>query len=74
MTKGCLLITLSHRGSIYGWEIDHIKPKKDGGSDDLSNLRPLQWEANLDTSPLTGRNSDWVHGGPSTDDKSREKA
>lgn len=27
--------------SGYGWEIDHIRPKAFGGSDDLNNLRPL---------------------------------
>jgi hypothetical protein len=32
--------------SDFGWEIDHIKPKEHGGSDDLDNLRPLQWENN----------------------------
>lgn len=32
--------------SRFGWEIDHILPVAKGGGDELSNLRPLQWEIN----------------------------
>ena len=36
-----------NRNSQYGWEIDHITPVDNGGGDELRNLRPLQWEANV---------------------------
>jgi hypothetical protein len=32
--------------SRFGWEIDHTQPVVAGGTDDLSNLQPLQWENN----------------------------
>ena len=34
------------RASSFGWDIDHITPVSRGGTDDLSNLRPLHWENN----------------------------
>lgn len=33
-----------NRQSKHGWEVDHINPR---GSDNLSNLQPLQWENNV---------------------------
>ena len=38
------------RDSQYGWEIDHITSQDHGGSDALSNLRPLQWRNNASKS------------------------
>lgn len=32
--------------SNYGWEINHRKPIKHGGTDDFFNLIPLHWENN----------------------------
>lgn len=34
------------RSSWFGWEIDHEQPVAADGSDDLSNLQPLQWANN----------------------------
>lgn len=35
-----------NRNSQYGWEVDHIIATANGGSDDLTNLRPLHWKNN----------------------------
>lgn len=36
--------------SDKGWEVDHIKPKSRGGSDNLRNLQALKTEVNRDKS------------------------
>lgn len=35
-----------NRKSDYGWEVDHIQAVANGGSNVLSNLRPLHWKNN----------------------------
>jgi len=30
--------------SVFGWEVGHITPVATGGTDLISNLRPLQWK------------------------------
>lgn len=35
-----------NRNSDYGWEIDHINPVSNGGTDIDSNLQPLNWKNN----------------------------
>ncbi len=36
-----------NRNSNYGWEIDHINPVNNGGTDIDNNLQPLNWKNNL---------------------------
>lgn len=35
-----------NKTTLTGWEIDHINPLSNGGTDDDDNLQPLQWENN----------------------------
>lgn len=46
-TAWILRSAYGNRDSDYGWEIDHITTKDDGGGDELSNLRPLHWRNNV---------------------------
>ena len=44
--------------SKFGWEIDHINPVANGGSDAIENLQPLYWENNRDK----GDKRNWICG------------
>ncbi len=42
------------RNSKFGWEIDHMRPTRLGGGDQLSNLRALHWRNNASLGGLLG--------------------
>ena len=46
---------LNNRESQYGWEIAYIKPLNNGGEDNVSNLSPLLWQANVSN----GKSNPW---------------
>jgi len=35
-----------HKRSKFGWDVDHIQRRRDDGTDDLGNLRPLYIQNN----------------------------
>ena len=37
-----------NRKSDTGWEIDHINPISNHGTDHIDNLQPLNWKNNVD--------------------------
>ena len=39
-----------NRSSKFGWEIDHINPVSNGGTDFINNLQPLYWGNNASKS------------------------
>lgn len=43
--------------SVFGWLIDHVVSPVYGGSDNIENLQPVQWEGNILVRPghQTGR-------------------
>ena len=38
------------QNSLMGWEIDHVNPKNNGGSESIRNKQPLQTRANKEKS------------------------
>lgn len=46
-SKGNVIYKAAYgRNSPMGWQVDHIKPKSKGGSDNRRNLQALQTAAN----------------------------
>ena len=58
---GCTMRRDKHGDRYHdqGWEMDHIKPKKEGGSDELRNLRPLNWKINVERGNKEGDIGCW---------------
>lgn len=43
----CMWIKYSEYGNhadALGWEVDYVVPKSEGGTNDISNLKPIQWK------------------------------
>lgn len=58
MDKGGNIIRYSHHGkhqSKFGWDIDHIISKADGGSDIIENLQPLRYDVNRSCGKKTNK-------------------
>ena len=58
MDKGGNVIRFSHHGkhkSKYGWDIDHIISKADGGADIIENLQPLRYDVNRSCGKKTSK-------------------
>jgi hypothetical protein len=41
-----------NRNSEFGWEFGHVRAAALGGTDGISNLRPINWKNNIAESPL----------------------
>jgi len=39
--------------SVFGWIVDHIVSLANGGTDNIENLQPVQWEVNIPVAPGT---------------------
>ena len=58
---GCTMRRDKHgdRDDDRGWEMDHEKPKSEGGTDELGNRRPVNWRINVERGNKKDDESDW---------------